>query len=94
MKDAGGVSTSRIVIALSDCWLTNLALACIPPGTQAGGMIITGAVMVCTLGDWRFSVVGLISGGLNVGVCHSSNCRYGPWCIIACLSTMGACCCD
>ncbi len=70
VKDAGGVSTSYIVIALRACWLTNLALACIPPGTRAGEMIITGAVMVCTLGDRRFSVVGLVSGGLNVGVTH------------------------
>ncbi len=70
VKDAGGVSTSRIVIALSACWLTNLALACIPPGTWAGRMIFTGAVIVCTLGDRRFSVVGLASGGLNVGVTH------------------------
>ncbi len=68
VKDARGVSTACIVIALSACWLTNLSLACIPPGTWAGRMIITGAVMVCTLGNRRFSVVGLISGGLNVGV--------------------------
>jgi hypothetical protein len=70
VKDARGVSTSCIVIALSACWLTNLALARISPGTWAGGMIITGAVMVCTLGNRRFSVVGLVSGGLNIGVTH------------------------
>ncbi len=68
MKDARGVSTSCIVITLSACWLTNLSLAHIQPGTRTGGMIITGAVMVCTLGNRHFSVVGLVSGGLNLGV--------------------------
>ncbi len=61
MKAARGVSASCIVIVLSACWLINLALARIPPGTWEGRMIITGDVVVSTLVDWRFSMVVCVS---------------------------------
>ena len=65
----GGVSASRIVIALSACQLINLAFACVPPPSILyGGMIITGDVVVLTLFDLR--VAGgacLVSGSINAG---------------------------
>ena len=45
VKDIGMVRASCIVIVVSACWLFNRALACIPPGYRAGGMIITGGVV-------------------------------------------------
>ena len=67
MKAARGVSASCIVIVLSACWLINLALARIPPGTWEGRMIITGDVVVHTLVDWRFLIAACVSVGIIVG---------------------------
>ena len=58
VKDMGRVSASRNVIAVSACWLINCALACTPPSICAGGMMITGDVVVHTLVDPCYSVVG------------------------------------
>ena len=63
-----GVSASCIVIALSACWLINLALARVPPPSILyGGIIITGVVVVFTLFDLRVAGAGLVSGSINVG---------------------------
>ena len=62
-----GVSASCIVIALSACWLINLALARVPPSILYGGIIITGVVVVFTLFDLRVAGAGLVSGSINVG---------------------------
>ena len=68
VKAVGGVSASRIVIALSACWLINLALACVPPPSILyGGMIITGALVLLTLLDLRVAGAGLVSGRINAG---------------------------
>jgi hypothetical protein len=55
---------------LSACWLTNLALALIPPGTGEGERIIVGDVMVRIRCECCFSVVGPASGGINAGATH------------------------
>jgi hypothetical protein len=68
MKATGGVSASRIAIALSACWLINRAFARVPPPSILyGGMIITGDVVVRTLFDLRFAVVGPVSGRIVIG---------------------------
>jgi len=64
----GGVSASRIVIALRACWLINLALAHFPPPSILyGGMIITGPSLVLTLVDLRVARAGRLSGRINAG---------------------------
>ncbi len=66
VKTGEGVSASRIVIALSACWLINLALARVPPPSILyGEMIITGDVVVLTLFDLRIAGAGLVSGRIN-----------------------------
>ena len=68
VKTGGGVSASRIVIALSACWLINLALARVPPPSILyGGMIITVPSLVLTLGDLRVALAGCFSGRINAG---------------------------
>ncbi len=68
VKPVRGVSASCIVIALSACWLINLALDHVPPPSiWYGGMIITGDVVVRTLVDRHFTVVGPVSGRINAG---------------------------
>ena len=63
-----GVSASRIVIALNDCWLIYCALARVPPPSNLyGGIIITGVVVVFTLFDRRVAGAGLVSGSINAG---------------------------
>ena len=91
MKATRGVSASCIVIALSACWLINHALACIPPPSILyNGVIITGGVVVRTLVDLRFAVVGPVSGRISKHRCYSLNCWYRPWCIISCDPPVGA----
>ncbi len=68
VKAIGGVSASCIVIALSACWLINLALARVPPPSILyGGMILTGDLVVLTLFDLRVAGAGLVSGRINAG---------------------------
>ncbi len=68
MKTFGGVSASRIVTALSACWLISLALARVPPPSILyGGMIITGDLMVLTLVNLRVAGAGPVSGMINAG---------------------------
>ncbi len=68
VKICGGVSVSRIVIALSACWLINRALAYVPPPSILyGGMTITGPSLVLTLVDLRVARAGLLSGRINAG---------------------------
>ena len=63
----GGVSASRIVIALRACWLINLALAHFPPPSILyGGMTITGP-SVPILVDLRVARAGVLSGEINAG---------------------------
>ena len=57
VKAKGNARASCIVIAVSAYWLINRALAHTPPGTRAGGMIITGDVVPCFLVGPLFSVV-------------------------------------
>ena len=57
VKDMGMVRASCNVIGVSACWLTNRALARTPPGIGAGGMMITGDVVLRILVDRCFSVV-------------------------------------
>ncbi len=64
----GMVRASCKVITVSACWLINHVLARTPPGTRAGGMMITGDVVVYTLVDCCFSVVvGHGSSWINAG---------------------------
>ena len=71
MKTVGGVSASRIVIALSACWLINLALACVPPTSILyGGMIITGDLLFLSLFDLWVTGAGHVSGRINTGATH------------------------
>ena len=56
---------SCIVIASSDCWLINHALARIPPGTGYGGIMIVPGVN---------STVGYV---VCVHTCVNFLCRYG-----------------
>ncbi len=58
VKDMGMVKASCIVITVSGCWLIKRALAHTPPGTCAGGMIITGDVVPRILVDRCFFVFG------------------------------------
>ncbi len=68
MKIFGGVSASRIVIALSARWLINLELACVPsPSILYGDMVITGDLVLLTLFDVRVAGAGLVSGRINIG---------------------------
>ena len=68
VKAAGSVSASRIVIALSVCWLINLALALVPPPSILyGGILITGDVVVFTLVDLCVAGVGFVSVSINAG---------------------------
>ncbi len=68
MNAAGGCSASLVVITMSACWLTNQALALIPPGTGQGGRIIVWDAMVRNHCKCCFSVVGRHSSGrTNVG---------------------------
>ena len=70
MKTNEGVSASRIVTALSACWLINLALARVPPPSILyGGMTITGP-SVPILVDLRVARAGLLSGEINAGATH------------------------
>ncbi len=71
VKAIGGVSASHIVMALSACWLINLALACVPPPSILyRGMIITGDLVLLTLFDLRVAGAGLVSGKINTGATH------------------------
>jgi hypothetical protein len=68
VKDMGMVRASRIVIAVSACWLINRVLVHTPPGTCAGGMIIKGDVVPCNLVNRCFLVVVWHgSGWINAG---------------------------
>ena len=68
VKANGGVSASCIAIALSACWLINLALARVPPPSILyGGIIITGVVVFFTLFGLRVSGAVLVSGSINAG---------------------------
>ena len=76
MKASGVLIASRIVIALSACWLINCALALTPPGTEYGG-IIRGPCMSSTVGYFicfhnhvSFCIGSgvTISGGITVDV--------------------------
>ncbi len=69
VKADGGVSASHIVIALSACWLINLALAHVPPPSILyERMIITGDVVILTLFALRVAGgAGLVSGSINAG---------------------------
>ena len=68
VKAVGGVSASHIVIALSACWLINLALACVPPPSILYGcVIITGDLVLLTLFDLRVAGAGLVSKRINAG---------------------------
>ncbi len=67
MNVAGGCSASLLVIAMSACWLTNRALALIPPGTGTGGRIIVGDAVVRIHSKHLLFIVGHSSGGTNVG---------------------------
>jgi hypothetical protein len=68
VKTVSGVSASRIVIALSACWLINLALAHFPPPSILyGGIIIIGVVVGFTLVNLRAAGAGLVSGSINAG---------------------------
>ncbi len=68
VKDKGMVRASCIVIAVSACWLINRALVCTPPGIHAGGMIITGDVVLRIPVNRCFSVVDWHgSGWINTG---------------------------
>ncbi len=57
---------SLIINAPSACWLTNHALALIPPGTGEGGRIINGDVVVRIHCEHHFSVIRPASGGINL----------------------------
>ncbi len=62
----GGVSVSRIVIAVRACWLIKRGLARVPPPSILyGGMIITVPPLVLTLGDLRVALAGCFSGRVN-----------------------------
>jgi hypothetical protein len=64
---AGGCSDSLLVNAMSACWLTNWALALIPPGTGTDGRIIVGGAVVRICSKHLLSVIGHSSGRNNVG---------------------------
>ncbi len=66
VKICGGVSASRIVIALSACWLINRAFALVtPPSLLRGGFTVTGPFLLPTLVDLR--VAGASSGRIIAG---------------------------
>ena len=68
MKTDEGVSASRIVTALSACWLINIALARVPPPSiMYGGMIITGDLLVLTLVNLWVAGADPVSGRINAG---------------------------
>jgi hypothetical protein len=68
VKAKGIVRASCIVIAVSACWLINLALARTPPGMRAGGMITMGDLVPRFLVERCFSVVvWLGSVSINAG---------------------------
>ena len=66
VKAIGGVSASHIVVALSACWLINLALAHVPPPSILyGGKIITVDLVVLNVFDLWVAGAGLVSGRIN-----------------------------
>ncbi len=68
VKTVGGVSASRIVIALSARLLINLALAHVPPPSILyWGMLLTGDLVLLSLFDLRVAGAGLVSGRINAG---------------------------
>jgi hypothetical protein len=70
MNVAGGRSASLLGIAMSALWLTNRALALIPPGTGTGGRIIVGDAVVRICSECLLSIVGHSSVETNVGATH------------------------
>ena len=71
VKAVGGVSASCIVIALSACWLINLALAHVPPPSILyGGKIITVDLVVLNVFDLWVAGAGLVSGRINADAMH------------------------